>query len=446
MHPYIPHTADEVKDMLRDIGARSIDDLFADLPEEIRLKKGLKLPQGLSEYEVLKKVSKLADKNDCGYVSYLGAGSYDHIVPSTIGHVLGRSEFYTSYTPYQAEMAQGTLQSIFEFQSLICELTALDVSNASLYDGHTAASEAAVMGINSVRDSKTVLISEYLHPQTKQVLKTFFFDMGIEIAEVKGINGQTSLDDLKGKLTPEVACFIGQSPNFVGIVEDFTGFADLLHAQKKIFVISSNPMALPMLKTPGEWGADIAIGDAQPFGLPMDFGGPSVGFMAAREPLLRKMPGRIVGQTVDREGKRGFVLTLQAREQHIKRERATSNICSNQALMALGVTVYMALAGKQGLRDASVLNLRKAHYLAERIVGEKLGTMVFDRPFFNEFAIRLTKPVSAVVDSMRDKGILAGIQLEKMLGKAFENCLLVAVTEKRTREELDTYVAEMKGI
>ncbi len=445
MHPYIPHTQDEVKQMLSEIGVSSIDELFADIPESIKLKTHLNIHDPMSEFEVYNELKKISEKNK-QYISFLGAGCYDHIIPVVVQNIISRGEFYTSYTPYQAEISQGTLQSIFEFQSLICELTGLDVSNASLYDGHTAASEAAVMALNTVKKSDTILISEYLHPFTKQVLKTYFLGLDINIIEVKGNAGVTDIEDLKSKINDKVACFIGQTPNFMGILEDFSEISKICKENKKVFIISSNPVSLSVFKNQKEWDADIAIGDLQPFGIPMYFGGPSAGYIAAKEEYLRKMPGRIVGQTVDREGNRGFILTLQAREQHIKRERATSNICSNQALMALASTVYMSVMGKSGLKEVAKRSISASHYLESKLLEINAGKLKFDRYYFNEFAFTFNNPVENILNQLQKKGIFGGIMLEPILGDEYKNTLLIAVTEKRTKEEIDLYIQTLREI
>lgn len=445
MHPYIPHTSEEVEKMLSEIGVNSIDDLFADIPEKIKLKSNLNIHKPMSEYEVYKELKSLAEKNQPG-ISFLGGGSYDHIIPVAVQHVISRSEFYTSYTPYQAEISQGTLQSIFEFQSLICELTGLDVSNASLYDGHTAASEAAVMALNSVKKSDTILISEYLHPFTKEVLKTYFLGLDISIVEVKGKNGITDIDDFKSKMSEKVAGFIAQTPNFLGILEDFSEISKICHDLKKVFILSSNPMSLSVLRNQKEWEADIAIGDLQPFGIPQYFGGPSAGYIAAKEDYLRKMPGRIVGKTVDREGNSGFVLTLQAREQHIKRERATSNICSNQALMALASTVYLSLVGKEGLKEVAKRSISSAHYLGKNLEEIKAGRILFDKPYFNEFAFVFEKDAKKIMEELKKQKIYGGILLEPLLGQNYKNTVLIASTEKRTKDEIDLYINTVRGI
>ncbi len=446
MFPYLPHTESEIAEMLTAVGASKVADLFADIPPELYFDKPLNIPEGISEYEVFKKLSDIAGQNRVDRVSFLGCGSYDHIVPSVVKHIISRSEFYTSYTPYQAEISQGILQSIFEFQTMICELTSLEAANASLYDGHTAASEAAALALNSVRSSDTILYSETIHPFTKQVLKTYFSGLDISLIEIAEKDWTTSYDDLKSKLAPNVAAVIAQSPNFLGFIEDYEGFADLIHENKSLFVISSNPLALGVLKSQGEWGADVAIGDTQPCGLPSYFGGPSVGYLAAAGRLLRKMPGRIVGQSLDTEGKRAFLLTLQAREQHIKRERAASNICSNQALAALATTVYLAVIGKKGLEEAGRQNVLKAHYLFERLTGELPVERLHDRPFFNEFPLRLKKDPLSVLKRMEVEGFLAGVALGRFYPEKFGDVISVAVTEKRTREESDRYVEALKRL
>ncbi|MFW5712634.1 MAG: aminomethyl-transferring glycine dehydrogenase subunit GcvPA [Spirochaetota bacterium] len=444
MFPYLPHTDQEIKEMLADIGVDSIDQLFADIPEKIRHKGDLKLPKSQSELEVYTRLQALADKNRQA-VSFLGAGMYDHLIPSTVAAIMGRTEFYTSYTPYQAEISQGVLQAIFEFQTMMCQLTSLEVSNASLYDGHTAASEACALAINSTRKTDTILYSSTIHPYTKQVLETFFEDLNVKLVQLPEKDGVLDTSSIKAQLSDNVAGLLVQSPNIYGILEDYSDIADMLHENKSLFIVSSNPMSLGVLKSQGEWGADIAIGDTQPFGLPAYYGGPSVGYIAATEKLLRKMPGRIVGQTEDEEGKRAFVLTLQAREQHIKRERATSNICSNQALAALGTTVYLATVGKQGLKELAVQNMQKAHYLAEKLRKEAGLELVADRPFFNEFTLSLPKPAAEVASAMEKDGIFAGVALNELDAAMPDNLLTVAVTEKRTAAEMDRYVQSIKG-
>ncbi|HUX21251.1 MAG TPA: aminomethyl-transferring glycine dehydrogenase subunit GcvPA, partial [Spirochaetia bacterium] len=380
--------------------------------------------------------------------------SYDHIIPSTVRHVLAKPEFTTAYTPYQAEISQGILQAIFEFQTMMCLLTGLDVSNASLYDGASAAVEGCAIALQSNRKGDTILYSETLHPNVKRVLLTNFGDRGISLKEIPSAEGVTSLTKLKSFMTDSVAAVIVQSPNFFGYLEDYTGFAEVVHNGNALFIISANPMSLPLLRTPAEWGADIAVGDTQVFGFPANYGGPSAGYITAREALLRKMPGRIVGQTVDRDGRRAFVLTLQAREQHIKRERATSNICTNQALVALGNAVYLATLGEEGLKTVCRMNAQKAEYLhstlrAELPIGDESG-----HPFFNEFTLRLPKPSTDVIAVMAHKGFLAGFDPAAVAAQTLNaeartkdgQNLTIAVTEKRTRKEMDAYVEALKEV
>jgi glycine dehydrogenase subunit 1 len=446
MIAYLPHTDEDIAAMLDVIGVAGIDQLFADIPHELILKEPLRIPAGLPEHEVYRRMQALAGSNRVQNVSFLGCGSYDHIIPAVVSHILSRSEFYTSYTPYQAEMSQGILQAIFEFQTMICELTGLEVANASLYDGHTAASEAAVLALNSVRKSETILYSNTLHPFTRQVLRTHFSNLPVHLEEIPAREGTTDLEDLAAKLRPGVAGVILQSPNYLGYVEDLSGLAEKLHDNGSLLILSANPLSLGVLKPAGEWGADIAIGDTQPLGLPSYFGGPSVGYITAAKKLLRKMPGRIAGQSLDQEGKRAFLLTLQAREQHIKRERATSNICSNQALAALATTVYLATLGRQGIREGAEQNTQKAHYLYGQLVKETAAEPLFDCPFFNEFPIVLPKKAADVLSQMEERGFYAGVDLGRLDPSIPEETLAIAVTERRTREEIDAFVEALKEV
>lgn len=445
MNPYLPHTEKEVREMLDDIGVKSIDDLFADIPERIRFNKSLDLPEGLSELETYRRLTELAGNNESA-VSFLGAGSYDHMIPGTVPAVMGRAEFYTAYTPYQPEVSQGVLTAIFEYQTMMSELTGLDVPNASLYDGHTAASEACSLAVNSTRKTDTILYSSTIHPYTKQVLHTTFADLDVQLVEIPEKEGMVDVEEVKKSLSGSVAALLVQTPNIYGALEDYSGLADMLHENKSLLIVSSNPLSLGVLKSQKEWDADIAIGDTQPFGLPSYFGGPSVGYIVAKEKLMRKMPGRIVGQTEDREGRRAFVLTLQAREQHIKRERATSNICSNQALAALATTVHLSTLGKKGLRGIAEQNMHKAHYLFDALQSSLPVKPYAGRPFFNEFTVDLGKPAAGVVEAMQKDGFFAGVPLNQLDSSKSENLLTVAVTEKRTREEMDRYVESMKGV
>lgn len=446
MFPYLPHTKQEVEDLLKEIGIGNIDQLFSDIPPDLLLTNPLKIPSRRSEHEVFRILSELAAKNRSDMISFLGCGIYDHLIPSVVRHITSRSEFYTAYTPYQPEISQGLLQAIFEFQTLICELTSLDVSNASLYDGHTAAVEAANIALNSVKKSDTILYSETLHPHTKEVLHTYYLGSGISVAEVKQENGTLSLDDLKEKLTDRVAALITQSPNFFGCLEDYTAVAAMVHRNGALLAVSCNPLSLALFKPPGEWGADIGFGDTQVFGLAPSFGGPTAGYIAARRDFLRKMPGRMVGQSVDTQGRRAFLLTLQAREQHIKRERATSNICTNQALAALATAVHLAAVGKEGLKEAARQSHLKARYLQRRFSSELSLKPLYSQPFFNEFSVVLDREPEPVLAALEQEGILGGVALKTFYPDAFPNALMIAVTEKRTREELDRYVDVLRRI
>jgi glycine dehydrogenase subunit 1 len=452
MFPSLPHTEEDLRQMLQAVGASNLEELFADVPPAMRLSRPLDIPSALSEAEVYRRLSALAAANRTDAVCFLGGGSYDHLIPAAVGAVLARSEFYTAYTPYQAEISQGVLQAIFEYQSLICALTGLEVSNASLYDGATAACEAGSLALNSVRRSRKLLYSRTLHPHTRRVLATHFSGLEVELQEVAASDGVMDREDLRRRLAPGTAAVIVQSPNFLGLLEDLEGLAEEAHAAGALLVQCADPLSLGILRSPGEWGADVAAGDAQPCGLPMYFGGPTVGYLAARQAYLHRMPGRIAGQSVDRDGRRAFVLTLQAREQHIKRERATSNICSNQALAALAVAVYLAGVGKDGLAEAARQSAAKAHYLAERLARETRARPLTAKPFFLEFPLSLPGPAEPVLRRMEGEGFFAGLPLERLApelapaGAEAQRVILVAVTEKRTRGELDRYVEAMKRV
>jgi glycine dehydrogenase subunit 1 len=446
MVPYIPHTEEEISRMLEQIGIKSIEDLFADIPDALKFNQSLNLPESMDEYSLFTHIQSLAEKNDHG-IMFMGGGSYDHSLPSAAPFLAGRSEFATAYTPYQAEISQGILEAIFEFQTMVCELSGLEVSNASLYDGSTAAAEACGIAIQTNRKRGTILVSDTVHPHTIQAIRTQFLGQDFTIKTVKSHDGSVLLENLEKALDEDTLLFMSQSPNVFGVVEDYSGFADLLHENKSLFVISQDPLASTILKTPGEWGADIAVGDMQPFGIPMTYGGPSVGYIAARSVLLRKMPGRIVGETLDSEGKRAFVLTLQAREQHIKRERATSNICSNQALAALQTAITCALFGPEGSKAMARSSYSGAEYLQKNLCKLPSVSLKYEKPFFREFAISLPISAELFVEQMKDKGIFAGIPLSRFQHAEFdEKDLLIAVTEKRNKAELDTYLSCAKEI
>lgn len=433
MYKYFPHTEADIKGMLEHIGIKSIDELYAEVPEQVRLKKDYDLPEAKSELEIRLFFAGLAAKNK-QLTCFAGAGAYDHYTPAAVPQIVSRSEYLTSYTPYQAEISQGTLHYIFEYQSMMAELTGMDISNASMYDGSTATAEAVLMAVASAKKARKVLVSETVDPKILAVIRTYAHFHGVDIEMVKATDGATDKADLDSKLADGgVAGVLVQQPNYFGVVEDYTGFADATHAAKALFIMNSVAADLAVLRTPGEWGADIAVGDGQSLGLPMSFGGPYVGYMCCREKLMRKMPGRIVGMTKDSRGQRAFVLTLQAREQHIRREKATSNICSNESLMALFVTIYMSLMGKQGLKEAAELSYAGAHYLMDRLVATGRFKPAFDRPFFNEFCVRYAGDVDELQKRFIDNGILGGV-------KVAPDTIMFAVTEKRTKEEIDKLI------
>ena len=431
-YKYFPHTEDDLQLMLEKAGVKDLDCLYAQIPDDIRFKGDYNLPSEMSEMEVRDTFDKLGSQNR-QLTCFAGFGVYDHYMPSVIPSLLQRSEFLTSYTPYQAEISQGTLHYIFEYQSMMAELTGMDISNASMYDGTTACAEAMMMAVAAGKKQNKVLVSASLNPRTRKVLDTYALHHGIELGTIALKDGVTDLDDLK-KLLAEggVAGVIVQQPNVYGIVEDFTGFAEACHEQKALFVMDSVAADLAVLKTPGEWGADIAVGDGQSLGIPMQFGGPYVGYMCCTEKLIRKMPGRIVGMTKDNRDQRAFVLTLQAREQHIRRQKATSNICSNQSLMALFVTIYLSLMGKQGMKEAAQLSYAGAHYLCDELLKTNRFSLVYDKPFFNEFYVKYDGDVDTLYQRFVDAGFLGGVK--------FDNGILFAVTEKRTKEEIDNLV------
>ena len=431
-YKYFPHTEDDLQVMLEKAGVKDLDGLYAQIPDDIRFKGDYNLPSEMSEMEVRDTFDKLGSQNR-QLTCFAGFGVYDHYMPSVIPSLLQRSEFLTSYTPYQAEISQGTLHYIFEYQSMMAELTGMDISNASMYDGTTACAEAMMMAVAAGKKQNKVLVSASLNPRTRKVLDTYALHHGIELGTIALKDGVTDLDDLK-KLLAEggVAGVIVQQPNVYGIVEDFTGFAEACHEQKTLFVMDSVAADLAVLKTPGEWGADIAVGDGQSLGIPMQFGGPYVGYMCCTEKLIRKMPGRIVGMTKDNRDQRAFVLTLQAREQHIRRQKATSNICSNQSLMALFVTIYLSLMGKQGMKEAAQLSYAGAHYLCDELLKTNRFSLVYDKPFFNEFYVKYDGDVDTLYQRFIDAGFLGGVK--------FDNGILFAVTEKRTKEEIDNLV------
>lgn len=443
MYPYIPNIKDDEKEMLQSMGLTAIDDLFEDIPQDIKLKRKLNLNASMSELEISKHMRNLSsrDLNTENMTCFLGAGSYDHYIPSLIKHITSRSEFYTAYTPYQPEISQGTLQVIFEYQSMICSITGMDVSNASMYDGATACTEAAMLAANNGKRKK-IVVSKTVHPETRRVLGTYLRFHEVDIVEVDMADGATDIDKLRAAVDSDTAGVIVQNPNFFGIVEEMEEVERITHENKALLIMSVDPISLGVLKTPGEIGADIAVGEGQSLGNPLNYGGPYLGFMAVTSKLMRKMPGRIVGQTEDVDGKRAFVLTLQAREQHIRREKATSNICSNQGLNALAAAVYLTTMGKEGIKEAALQSARKAHYAFNEIIKSGKYKPLFSRPFFKEFAVEGN--AQKVNGELLKNNILGGYDLSR--DYPLDNGLLFCVTEKRTKDEIDKLVQVLEGI
>jgi len=432
MYKYFPHNEQDIKEMLKRIGVEKIEDLFTDIPQNILTKKELPIDKGLSEIELRQKINALANKNK-QFISFLGAGAYEVYTPSIISALLSRQEFLTSYTPYQPEISQGTLQYIFEFQSMICELTNMDVANASLYDGATATAEAVFMATSQTRRNK-VLVSKTINPRILDVIKTYAKYRDIEIIVVDMVDFCLDKEDLRTKLTDDVAALVVQYPNYYGVVEDFQEVVDLVHTNKSLFIMNADPSTLSVLKTPGEIGCDIVCGEAQTLGISLNFGGPYLGYMATTSKLLRKLPGRIVGMTNDVDGKRGYVLTIQAREQHIRREKATSNICSNQSLMALNAVIYGSLLGKKGLVDVAKRAYNNAHYLYKKLLQTKKFTAVTTKPFFKEFVVKSFIDIDKLNQYLETKGFLGGLNLG-------DGQYLLCATEVRTKEEIDKFIS-----
>lgn len=446
MGPYISNTEEQKNEMLAQIGVKSMEDLFADIPEEVRLKRELELPGALSELEVMDHMQQLAaeNRNLDTYTCFLGAGAYDHYIPSVVGHLTSRSEFYTAYTPYQPEISQGTLQAIFEYQTMICHLTGMEVANASMYDGATALAEAASMACQATR-RKEVLVARTVHPESREVLNTYARFNGSQVVEYGYSDGKIDFTDLEGKISANTAAVILQTPNFFGVIENVKEAAELAHKNKALLIVSCDPISLALLKSPGELGADIVVGEGQSLGNSLSFGGPYLGFFAATKELMRKMPGRIVGETVDKNGKRGFVLTIQTREQHIRREKATSNICSNQALNALTATIYLSTLGKQGMKQVASLCAQKAHYTYEQLVGTGVFAPAFSAPFFKEFVVKYNGDITELNKKLLEHKIIGGYDLGRDYPE-FSNHWLVAVTEKRTKEQIDMLVGKVVAL
>ena len=436
MGGYVPNTKEQRQDMLKAIGLSSMEDLFVDIPQEVRLKGELEIPQGKSELEVKREMEDLAGKNRVFRTIFRGAGAYRHYIPAAVTSIISKENFLTAYTPYQAEVSQGILQSIFEYQTMICDLTGMDASNASVYDGASAAAE----GVAMCRERKRAkaLISGATSPYVLQTIQTYGHGNGMEMEVMPEKDGKTDWEELKARLDSGTACVYIQHPNFYGNLEDAKEIGELTHEARAKFVMGVNPISLGMLKTPAEYGADVAVGEGQPLGLPLAFGGPYIGFMACTDKMMRKLPGRIVGQTKDRNGKTGYVLTLQAREQHIRREKASSNICSNQALCALAVTVYLSSMGNEGLREAALQSASKAHYLSKEL--ETIGYHTENQgTFFHEFVTTSKVSAKETLDALEAQGILGGYPLD-------EHRILWCCTEVNTKEEMDDVIRILKEV
>ncbi|MCM3611247.1 aminomethyl-transferring glycine dehydrogenase subunit GcvPA [Planococcus sp. MERTA32b] len=441
-HRYLPMTPQDEKAMLDTIGIQSIDELFADIPEKVRFKGEYNIKPAKSESSLTKELSQLAAKNADSntYASFLGAGVYDHYKPIIVDHVISRSEFYTAYTPYQPEISQGELQAIFEFQTMISELTGMEIANSSMYDGGTSLAEAGMLAAGHTRRKK-ILVSRAVHPESRDVVRSYALGQSIAVEEIPLKDGHTDLDALKEMIDDNTAAVMIQYPNFFGQVENLKEIEPIVHEAGALFTVSSNPLALGALTPPGKLGADITVGDAQPFGIPEAFGGPHCGYFAVTKALMRKVPGRLVGETTDEDGRRGFVLTLQAREQHIRRDKATSNICSNQALNALAASVAMTALGKEGTKEMAVQNITKTYYMKQQLKAAGFE-IAFDGAHFNEIVVKTDSPVKELNASLLQKGMIGGYDLGLSYDE-FDNHMLIAVTEQRTKEEIDAFVQEM---
>jgi glycine dehydrogenase subunit 1 len=441
---YVPNTDQNRKEMLAKIGAKDFSELIQAIPDSIRLQDALKLPPPLSELELTRLLAEMASQNKHTgqMVCFLGGGAYDHFIPAIVDHIVSRSEYYTAYTPYQAEVSQGTLQSIYEFQSLICELTGMDVANASMYDGATASAEAALMA-HAYTGRNEILVSGSVNPNYREVLNTYCGSIKLKVSTLPLEEGLVDLEALRKKLSDKVACVIIQTPNFFGILEKVSEIEPLVHSAGALLVLVCDPISLGILKTPGEHKADIAVGEGQALGNNLSLGGPYLGYFACKQDLVRRMPGRIVGVTTDTEGRRGFVLTLQTREQHIRREKATSNICTNEALCALSASIYLSIMGKSGIRKVAELCLQKSHYAADQITKIDGFKQRFSAPFFKECVIETSIPPKKIIRSLLKRNIFAGMDLSPF-DRKLKNQLLVCVTERRTKEEIDYLVAELR--
>jgi len=444
--PYIPVTDDNRKAMLETIGVSEFEELLSNIPKEALYEGELDIPAPLSEWEITKRLKQMsgANKHAGTHLCFLGGGAYDHFVPAAIDHILLRPEFYTAYTPYQPEVAQGNLQVIYEYQTMIANLTEMDVSNASMYDGATAMAEAALL-VHAQTRRPDILIAKSVHPYYRRVVDTYCHRSGINVIEIDLDGGMLSIEALKARINDQTAGVLIQHPNFLGNLEEVEEIEAIVHEAGALYVVSVDPISLGVLKAPGSYNADVATGEGQGLGNSLNFGGPYLGLFTVNKKLVRRMPGRLAGVTVDKKGQRGFVLTLQTREQHIRRDKATSSICTNQQLCALASTVYMALMGKQGIPAVAEYSMQKAHYLAEKLSALDGVEMLYDRPFFKEFAIKTSVDTQIVIDKMREKQIFAGVNLTRF-DYGLDNGLLIAVTEKRSKEEMDLYVEALKSI
>lgn len=444
---YAYKTEADIKLMLKEIGVASIDDLLRDIPEEL-LCKSIDIASGMSEMELKQSFRELSENNSNNnkYKSYLGAGAYEHFIPSVVDHLSGRSEFYTSYTPYQPEVSQGTLQGIYEFQSVMCELLAMDVSNASMYDGASSLAEAAVLALRYKQKEK-IIVSNTIHPEYREVLSTYLQGLNAEIVELEMDNGVTSASELENVIDDNTSCVLVQTPNFFGCLEDIEELIEITHKNKALFIACVNPMSLGIIKPPGEYNVDIAVGDIQVFGNYVYYGGPHAGFFAVNKELMRKIPGRIAGITVDTKGRRAYTLTLQAREQHIRRGKATSNICTNQQLIALRTCIYLSTLGKAGIVEVGNLNVQKGHYAKTRLCELDGITPLFNRPFFNEFAIRISEnhEIKDINKHLFEAGIIGGLDISHHYPD-IKNAMLLCVTETKTKEDIDTFVDTISNI
>lgn len=440
---YCPQTPAQVREMLQVIGVESIADLFAVIPDGLRA-RSFELPDGMSEFEMLAGMERQAGKDRRNIVPFIGGGSFDHFIPAVVDHLAGRAEFATSYTPYQPECSQGTLQALYEYQTAICRLTGLETSNASLYDGGTALAEAALMALR-ITGRKKILLDGAVNPFSRQIVRTYLANLAVEIVEIAPGKGTTDRKSFLTALDDETAAIVLQNPGFFGGVDDFSDLAEKARSRGALTIVSVYPVSLGLLKTPGEMGADIAVGDGQSLGNPLCFGGPSFGFLAVRKEHIRNLPGRLVGETVDKDGRRGFVLTLQAREQHIRRQKATSNICSNQSLCALRGLIFLATLGQEGFAALARLNFDKAQYAKGVLGGIRGVSLLSEGPSFNEFTLKLPMAAATVSERLLAQGIAAGVPLGRWY-PGLESCLVVTVTEKRSREEIDSLAARLEEV